>query len=433
MILQIKSTNPDLSYVLSKNPATGPLIKELRKGKCFGWYTEPQTYNLYFKDDDDEISYPQFLGEEFEYQNVSRYTNALCAANMIRTYFHSTLKTAEEKDVDGTFENTVTIPMMHVKREHRLKLFAEHFPEFQLEFKEVAHKNYQLIIKTKKSVHQLLNYVSLFSTFTSLANGDPIWVDDSMRVKYLDVLTVLDAPYFVRYMFKLNLLGAENSFKEFKPLLEKSSRYPIEMEFGDTGYMRRKVVQENLSFDKPIIEVGCGEGYYTFPFAKKNKAFQHHAIDIDKDILEEIKFKAKKKQIENVCVYESLDGFITEADNWQDAGTCDVEGKNFDMICVEVMEHMPLEDAKKFVTQMAAFKGLNKLILTTPNKDFNQYYAFEESDTRHDDHKFELTGDEFESFVKETIVGRPFKIEWIQLGDRVNGIAPTQGVIVQVI
>lgn len=437
-ILSLKSTNPDFSYVLQKNPATGMLIKEIRQGKCFGWYSGDQIYNLYFKDGDDEVSYKQHVDEEFEYQNVSRYNSALFIQGVIGEYFRSASKKRDPKDVDG-FENSAFINMIYIKREHRLRLFAEHFTDYKLDYTEIANKNFQLTVTTNKSMYELLNFINLFCTFTALANGDNIWVDDVLRQKYLDCLNVLDAPYFVRYMFKLNLLTDGKSFKLFKPLLEKSHHHKIEMEFGDTGLMRRTKVQEHLDFNKPIIDIGCGEGFYAFPFSKKLDQHTYHAIDIDPEVLEGIQKKAKRKEVKNLAFYPGFDKFVEETVAWEDAGVSKVTPKSFDALMVEVIEHMPLEEAKDFVRKVLDFKGLNKLIVTTPNKEFNKFYAFEEEDMRHDDHKFELNRPDFEDFVILDVLFKiagedyksKFKVEFFDMGDIVNGITPTQGVIIE--
>ena len=67
--LQLKSTNPDLSCMIRKNPATGLLARDLRRGTLFGYCSvnDPQTYNIFFRDAFNEISYPEYKDQEFEY------------------------------------------------------------------------------------------------------------------------------------------------------------------------------------------------------------------------------------------------------------------------------------------------------------------------------------------------------------------------------
>jgi hypothetical protein len=53
--MQIKSNNPNFSFIIRKNPSSGMIIEAVRKGYLFGWYTGENTYNLYFKDSPNEI------------------------------------------------------------------------------------------------------------------------------------------------------------------------------------------------------------------------------------------------------------------------------------------------------------------------------------------------------------------------------------------
>ena len=75
--LQLRSTNPNFSFLLKKNPASSMIAKELRKGVLFGYYSDAgQTFNAYFRDAFNEISYPEYKDQEFEYVNSTRYSSA---------------------------------------------------------------------------------------------------------------------------------------------------------------------------------------------------------------------------------------------------------------------------------------------------------------------------------------------------------------------
>lgn len=54
---------------------------------AYGWYTDPTTFNVYFKDADNEISYKRHEQEQFEYLNVSRYNTPLFPLNAINEFF----------------------------------------------------------------------------------------------------------------------------------------------------------------------------------------------------------------------------------------------------------------------------------------------------------------------------------------------------------
>jgi len=58
-IIQFSSTNPEFSYVIAKNPASGMSIKSIRKGQAFAWFSNENTYNVFFKDADNDLSYKE--------------------------------------------------------------------------------------------------------------------------------------------------------------------------------------------------------------------------------------------------------------------------------------------------------------------------------------------------------------------------------------
>lgn len=100
-IVQLKSTNPKLSFMLRKNPDSGMLLRSVRKGMAYGWYKDEFTFNVYFKDADNEISYKQNEYENFEYLNVSRYNTPLFALNAMNEFFSAPLKALDTRDEEG--------------------------------------------------------------------------------------------------------------------------------------------------------------------------------------------------------------------------------------------------------------------------------------------------------------------------------------------
>ena len=58
---------PELFVSSKENTSTGMLLRSIRKGMAYGWYTDALTFNVYFKDADNEISYKQHMNDTFEY------------------------------------------------------------------------------------------------------------------------------------------------------------------------------------------------------------------------------------------------------------------------------------------------------------------------------------------------------------------------------
>ena len=104
-ILTVSSTNPDLSYILQKNPATilaekKPFRRSLRKGNLFGWFTNKDAteWRMFFKDSDIDTS---FGNQDFEYLDRSRYSSPQLPISIISEALRSASINRDEKDVDG--------------------------------------------------------------------------------------------------------------------------------------------------------------------------------------------------------------------------------------------------------------------------------------------------------------------------------------------
>src|SRR4051794_20917521 len=115
-ILELYSLNPDFSFIIGKNPSSGMLIKSIRKGKAFGWYPDETRYAIYFKDGENEISYPKEKDETFEYLNVSRFNSPIFPLSAITDFFASASKKIHPADTDG-FTNEVSINMVYTEYE----------------------------------------------------------------------------------------------------------------------------------------------------------------------------------------------------------------------------------------------------------------------------------------------------------------------------
>jgi small RNA 2'-O-methyltransferase len=415
-IFQLRSLNPRFSFVVQKNPLSGMLLKNVRKGKAFGWFSDDHTYNVYFKDGDNEVSYPKEKEEPFEYLNVSRYNTPLFPLNAVSDYFNSASKKLHEVDLPG-LENEIMVNLVHIENKRYLAFFRHHFPDFQLEWEELAHQNYRITIKTQKTIYELLNYSNSLFLFLSLMNRNNLFdmTDDTIE-KYIRNLNVIDAPFFIRYLFARNVLTKKDRFRRFKVSLEETSQYEIDFAFGNTATQRKDWITHHLKFELPIIDIGCGEGAYTIPYSKKIAPLFVHAIDIDEGAREKVRQKALRQEIDTIILYDTLDHFL---DN-------ELEEK-VDVLLTEVVEHMSEEEAAELITKVVQKLNVNKLFLTTPNRDFNQFYQI---DLRHDDHKWEMDEVEFKAWLGTIIPADGWDLFYQGIGDKVNGIHTTQGVII---
>ncbi|MFC5452138.1 class I SAM-dependent methyltransferase [Paenibacillus aestuarii] len=415
-IVQIRSTNPQLSFLIKKNPNSGMMLRSIRKGMAYGWYTDQQTFNVYFKDADNEISYKQHEQENFEYLNVSRYNTPLFPLNAINEFFSAPLKALDERDIEG-YEHAFFINMIHIELVRYIEFFEKHLKDFTFEITHQAHKSYSLTVTTQKSLYQLLHAVSVLCLFLSMFGNEYIDISDSILEKYIKSMNVINAPFYIRSLFVRNFLSSRERFQKYKAELEKTDRYKIQFAYGGTALQRRNYIGSKLAFDKSILDVGCGEGYYAIPYAGKIEG-SYYAVDINEEQLEKVKRKAEAKEIDNVVTYGSIDQFLES-----------YNGEQVDVILTEVIEHMSQDEAKQLIRQISAHVDFDNFIITTPNADFNHYYEL--SDFRHDDHKWELGTEAFQNWMHDVMAGTNLCAEFVAVGDGVNQIQTTQGVILK--
>lgn len=419
--LQLSSTNPNFSYILRKNPASGMLIKPNRKGRLFAWYSNPSVFNIYFRDSDMEVSYS---GEDFEYMDVTRYNAPMFLINAFAEFLNH-MKKADDKDITG-YEHVLMINQMKCKPSS-LDKFKSHFLGLGYEFKfeEVAFRNYRIEIKTKNTLRELVNLGQILAIFNSLLNNDLEYVSDEDIEKYIACIGVIDSPYYIRHLFKLYFLKTEKNFKRYKKLLEKSEKEKIEFEFGSTLIQRISAIKKHLDFRSPIIDIGCGTGDYVREFAPKlDPELEYHAIDIAPERIEAVKRLCDRKKIENVVTWSSVDEF----------SSLGYFPDNVDILMTEVVEHMTKDDAALLIKKVLEWQ-FKSLIITTPNKTFNSNYQLLEEDMRNEDHVFEMTSEEFRTWIRELTKGLVHsygcQIKFFDIGDNVNGLRPTLAVIIE--
>ncbi|NOU99406.1 class I SAM-dependent methyltransferase [Paenibacillus planticolens] len=415
-IVQVRSTNPQLSFIIKKNPESGALLRSIRKGMAYGWYTDASTFNVYFKDADNEISYKQNVEENFEYLNVSRYNTPLFPLNAINEFFSAPLKAQDERDVEG-YEHTFHINMIHIEMVRYVEFFQKYLKDFTFEIVHQAHKSYSLTITTRRSLYHLIHAVSVLCLFLAMFGNEFIDISDSILDKYIKSINVIDAPFYIRSLFVRHFLSSKDRFRNYKNKLESTSRYDIRFDYGGTGLQRRNYIARALPFNKSILDVGCGEGFYAIPFAAKIED-SYYAIDINEELLETVARKAKSKEIDNIVAFSSIDRFL-EAYN----------GEQVDIILTEVIEHMSEDEAKELIRHICEQVDFDNFIITTPNSDFNVFYEL--SGFRHDDHKWEMGQSAFQQWLMDVIRETKLDYEFVSIGDGVNHIQTTQGVILK--
>ncbi|WP_195575417.1 class I SAM-dependent methyltransferase [Paenibacillus sp. 1001270B_150601_E10] len=415
-IIQAASTNPKFSYMIRKNPSNGMILRDIRKGIAYGWYSDANTYNIYFKDADNDISYKRDADEAFEYLNVSRYNTPLFPLNAINEFLSASLKAQSDEDIAG-YKHSIYINMIHVEKLQYIHFFIKHFSDYDFELEHREDKSYALRVSTHKSLYELLHVISVLCLFLSMFGREYIDVSDSIIEKYIKSVQVIDAPYYIRSLFARNFLNSRERHRKYKGMLEETQRYSLQLDYGGTATQRRNTISRMLPFNKSILDVGCGEGFYAIPYAGKVEG-HYYAVDINEELLRVVERKASAKDLDHLITYASIEQFVDT-----------YNGEQVDVILTEVIEHMSKDEAARLVQSICHNIDFEYFIITTPNADFNAFYEI--TAYRHLDHRWEMGEKEFQSWFSQVLSSEWFDYEYLAIGDKVNGIATTQGVVIR--
>lgn len=431
MIITIYSTNPLLADILHKNPQTdeGLYAKPLKSGIVIGHVASPNDYEVWFQDKGH--SYTDDKSNQLDFQS---HCNPLIVLNISTELFSHLLKekTAYEAGaitwLDGltrgqadTMPCKITVPVFYINSSwfrDGVFLLEKYFKGISVQ--QSVGNNFRLTI-TGATIFEAFNLLNLTAMFTHLTNMDAFntFIDDSFAQKYLRVLTNLErVPYFVHYLFIKRAVKSKAQFALVKPVLEAYlAQYGIHANLtnADTQQSRLGFITEETGIDYPVLDIGCGEFAYYKRLVNKGMKRPYYAVDRNEQL---------RRLGENIMNRINMDNLLFYTDIEQ--VTCN---ETVNIIISEVIEHNTRE-ASVALVQKALSLRFNKIIISTPNAGFNQFYF--DSGFRHDDHHFEFSGEEFRLFIKDCMGHRTdAEVRYAQAGDELNGICPTQLAIIK--
>ncbi|CAJ0577520.1 unnamed protein product, partial [Mesorhabditis spiculigera] len=97
------------------------------------------------------------------------------------------------------------------------------------------------------------------------------------------------------------------------------------------------------------------------------------------------------------------------------------------VICLEVIEHMPLEDADKVLFNILHNIKPKVAIISTPNHEYNQKFPGMDKKFRHDDHHFEFNTVEFTEWTERLRKGSGYSAEVDYVGYLENNESDSDG------
>lgn len=427
MIVQIHSENPELMSILRKNPDSfnGLQLRKLKNGVAIGRIISPHDYHMVFQDT--KYSFTGDQSSQIDYQSFCNPRVFLSMANIFLrhlmldkdTYLSQEVPwlnnlTHEEIDT-SSYRTTIRIPNVYADGFNLSRGFvlAKYFPEITFERKFGCLHTLEV---NSDGVFRAINLASLAMMYLAATNEQPWFINKDIAQKYIRIAKNLSpVPYFVLYLFARRCLPTKELFEELRSDLESATDLSVDLQWGNTQAQRINAVRQILIDadtgeipENDVVEIGCGEMDYPKIFMRnlrENGRWTSFDLDDYSKIAAAI---AKRNPKRNLTFIQGSPA---------DTSTNIIDGV---MLAVEVIEHMPYEEAVNLMVEsINGFKPL-RVIITTPNASFNQHYAIE--GFRHDDHHFELTLDGFKRFVAELNLAltNEYNAEFFGIGDRVE-------------
>ncbi len=430
MIIKIKSKNEQLLDVLHKNPQTdfGLYAKKLKNGVLVGQAIDAHHYDIVFQDT--KYSY---LPEDSNAIDFQSYCNPLVALNIVTDFFTNQLKERSAymggqiswlaktyAEVDQQ-EVQIVVPSFYIHSSwyrDGVFLLSKYFKGLQVTHKQ--GKVFELEI-TAVTAFDAINLLAVTALFTHITNeyGMYTWIDDAFAEKYARVLTNLEAvPYFVFYLFIKRAVRTMKQFELLRPTFEDylgKQGLDVKLGYYATHQARINYISKELELNISILDIGCGELLYFKRMNKKGFEKNYYAVDNDARMHALCEPLSRRLDTSKLQMYYTLE-------------ECKPDEK-VNIILTEVIEHNTPANAAALLKQ-ALIYDFNKVIITTPNVRFNQFYS-ENLASRHTDHHFEWDEATFETFIRACVAeNTTMQCHFEQIGDSINGIQPTQAVII---
>ena len=247
-ILEINTTNADVSWVIFKNPQTQkeknePFKKPLRNGYVYGWYVQENHFKMFFKDGKNSSFYKELDNIHLD-QSAYNCSYVYCA--MISEMLRSTIQSQHEKDI--VCKQTVKLNTVYLTQLRVAESFIKYFSkDVHIELKELSAKIYSVEFSGAVSLFYLINLVQVFCLLQSIEDRNLLLdLSTSTLTKYAHNLINIDAPYFIVYIFISRAAKEMQSFKAIKNIFEQF-KPNWNLSFGNTQKQRYDVIKKELT------------------------------------------------------------------------------------------------------------------------------------------------------------------------------------------
>ena len=429
MILKIKTRNDNLGDIILKNPESnnGTYSLTNKNGVLFGHYVGKNEYHMIFQDH--KYSYARDESNQLDYMSYcspnvvldmlssSAFRHMLLDVNEYANYevkhLEKRMAEIDNKPTQISFQCFIDSSWIDKNGDGIFKKYFKDKVEIQREVGFI----YNVTVKGV-SAFEAFNLCAVIAMFCAVVNPQHWHITDPLIEKYIRIFNNIDVPYFIIYLFKVRLLH-EGNFEKHKEALESALwSNDLKLTYGNTHKQRMLFIKEHIDLSGDILDYGCGEGQYLKMLGKQmNKGQQYFAYDIE-NVGGKINHLAK--YVEPKVYFSQVLSKLKDNMN-----------KPLSVIISEVIEHNELDVAEILIKRVMREIDYKQIIITTVNRDFNQFYAMDK-EMRHEDHVFEMSQNEFIEFMRPIIESQEsVKYSYIQIGDCIDGIYPTQGYIIE--
>ncbi|WP_449599513.1 3' terminal RNA ribose 2'-O-methyltransferase Hen1 [Paenibacillus sp. Marseille-Q9583] len=214
--------------------------------------------------------------------------------------------------------------------------------------------------------------------------------------------------------------------EESSPSSEKVAITPAEISvepkirLNDLRYAAIAETVEGLAFNSSIVDFGSGEGKLSARLGSVPGVKQIWAVEPSANSqLRAIDRFSKLEDREGVTVPTPVTGSLFYFDET-------LRNKDIMVLC-EVIEHIDEHRLARVMETILSEYSPKVLILTTPNKEYNEVYEMESEEMRHSDHRFEWGRAEFSEWCIRWTSSFDYSVDFKGIGEGSDAFGyPTQ-------
>ncbi|MDR2902979.1 MAG: 3' terminal RNA ribose 2'-O-methyltransferase Hen1 [Clostridiales bacterium] len=440
----------NIGFLLHKNPAR-PQVVALNHGKAYVFYPEVSdektTVALVLDIDPIDLARGKAGsagGGLFDYVNDRPYVSSSFMSTAINRVF-GTAMTGRGDDfqalADAKLDLTATITMLPCKSDNEMlnRVFEPlgyevRFEQFVSDEKFPAwgeSKCVNLTIHGVQKLSDLLHHIYVLipvfdrnkhywigkEEVEKLLRHSEDWLKDHPEKAFITGRYLNRSRSLLNMAFERLRTADEASETEEKAAVQIENRPNLNKQRLDSVITAVKACEA-----KTVIDIGCGEGNLLALLMKEPTIRKISAADVSFSVLEKAKAKIKFDRLSDTLrdKVNLFQGSLTYRDK---------RFTGYDAACViEVIEHLDLSRLNAFERVLFEYARPKTVILTTPNKEYNQNYQNLAADRlRHGDHRFEWTRQEFKDWANRISEKFGYAVAFSEIGDiDENCGSPTQ-------